>query len=463
VIDAVIDAAPDGVIAVDPGGRVEYLNRAAERLLETSHSAAEGRRLSELTEVALDALQISDRPIDTVVRRRDGSDLAVRLTVTRPDEGAASRWVWIRAASYSEEESARLRKVFESAEVVGQIGSWELRPRTGELLWSDNMYRIYGYEPGEIPPSPERVFELVHPDDLAGVMRVVERLGAVAELAPLEYRIMLPSRGLRYLRVVLAIAEERDGRPWRLVGTVQDVTDQRRAEREIAAHVAVSRALSEWTSLDQGAPRLLGGIAEAIEFSVGVLWVPMGEVLVARAFWRAGTVNAAAFEAATRDRLMPMGLALPGEVWQTRQPVSLSIALEGSPYLRRDAAVQAGMRGATAFPALRAEEVLAVLEFLTPDERGLPERLTRSLTGVGHEIGHFLAARRGELEPPRLTPREIDVVRLAAQGGSVREIAQMLVVSPSTVKTHLENIYAKLDVTDRAAAVASALRGGVID
>ena len=62
-----------------------------------------------------------------------------------------------------------------------------------------------------------------------------------------------------------------------------------------------------------------------------------------------------------------------------------------------------------------------------------------------------------------LTPREREVLRLAAQGRSAPQIAADLVIGESTVKTHLANIYAKLGVPDRAAAVATAIRRGLID
>jgi DNA-binding CsgD family transcriptional regulator len=62
-----------------------------------------------------------------------------------------------------------------------------------------------------------------------------------------------------------------------------------------------------------------------------------------------------------------------------------------------------------------------------------------------------------------LTPREIEVLELAAEGYSGPELAQELVISPATVKTHLKNIYEKLDVGNRAAAVAKAMRRGMID
>jgi two-component system nitrate/nitrite response regulator NarL len=63
---------------------------------------------------------------------------------------------------------------------------------------------------------------------------------------------------------------------------------------------------------------------------------------------------------------------------------------------------------------------------------------------------------------PRLSPREREILTLAAEGRSGPEIARILFLSPSTVKTHLGNIYDKLGVSDRAAAVAKALREGVL-
>jgi LuxR family maltose regulon positive regulatory protein len=67
-------------------------------------------------------------------------------------------------------------------------------------------------------------------------------------------------------------------------------------------------------------------------------------------------------------------------------------------------------------------------------------------------------------EPPSapLTPRELEVLLLAANGHSGPAIANDLVVSLGTVRKHFENLYKKLDVSDRPAAVAKALRLGLI-
>ena len=66
-------------------------------------------------------------------------------------------------------------------------------------------------------------------------------------------------------------------------------------------------------------------------------------------------------------------------------------------------------------------------------------------------------------DAPTLSTRELEVLTLASHGFSYSDIARELVVSVATVKTHLAHIYAKLQVTDKAAAVARALRQGLID
>jgi DNA-binding NarL/FixJ family response regulator len=68
-----------------------------------------------------------------------------------------------------------------------------------------------------------------------------------------------------------------------------------------------------------------------------------------------------------------------------------------------------------------------------------------------------------EPAPVQLTAREREILQLAAEGFSGPSIAEQLVVSAATVKTHFENVYAKLGVRDRSAAVARAMRLGLID
>lgn len=86
-------------------------------------------------------------------------------------------------------------------------------------------------------------------------------------------------------------------------------------------------------------------------------------------------------------------------------------------------------------------------------------------TVLGSEVQSLLAGevrnRRRE-DRPMLTDREREVLGQIADGASVAEIAAAIHLSPSTVKSHLESLYRKLEVSDRAAAVATAMRKGLL-
>lgn len=78
--------------------------------------------------------------------------------------------------------------------------------------------------------------------------------------------------------------------------------------------------------------------------------------------------------------------------------------------------------------------------------------------GVAREI-----RMRAEDERPALTSREREILRLTADGRSAPQIAEQLYLSPTTVRTHLQHLYEKLGVSDRAAAVAEAMRQRLLE
>ena len=117
-------------------------------------------------------------------------------------------------------------------------------------------------------------------------------------------------------------------------------------------------------------------------------------------------------------------------------------------------AIQEGASGFLPKESTRAEIVAAVINC----SRGhdvLPAGLAAGLAG---EI-----RRRAEPAGPALSPREREVLDLIADGKTIPAIASQLFLSPSTVKTHVQRLYEKLGVGDRAAAVAEAMRRRLLE
>ena len=350
----------------------------------------------------------------------------------------------------------------EHAEPLAQTGSWELRPDEGLLTWSDNLSRIYGYEPGEFTPSFEKVFDRVHPADLSDFAAEIDLIVRTDQpRPPIEYRIIRADGVVRHLRST-AWHVDASTPVRRIIGAVEDRSDSHEAEREIAARIAVSHALAVWESLEIGGLRLLRNFGKPMGFDLGVLWAPKGDMLESRLFWNTQTSTELDLQNEIERTRVPLGVGLWGRAWEQRAPVAVTnVAAEGS-YLFRKLATRAGLRGAIAFPAVHEGSVIAVLGFASCEEVRLTERLTDSLMAVGTEIGSFLSHRHGELKPPLLSGREKQVMQLAADGHQGPVIADELGIAVSTIKTHFEHIYEKLGVTDRGNAVAVALREGCI-
>lgn len=117
-------------------------------------------------------------------------------------------------------------------------------------------------------------------------------------------------------------------------------------------------------------------------------------------------------------------------------------------------ALQAGVAGFLPKESTRAEIVDAVLACAAGRDV-LPPSLAAGLVGE--------VRRRSEPVGPTLSAREREVLALIAQGSSIPAIATQLFLAPSTVKTHVQRLYEKLGVSDRAAAVAAAMRQGLLE
>jgi DNA-binding CsgD family transcriptional regulator len=256
------------------------------------------------------------------------------------------------------------------------------------------------------------------------------------------------------------MADRRDS-PHRARETLEAHADRSPAtddtELGLVLLLAVSHRLRSWVSFKQDIERVLSDVAGPLAQTAAALWLPRAEVLVARAAWSSGGVDSSAIEECLRPLTFERGAGLSGLAWMHREPVTDRAMPGASP------PTIGGLRATVAIPALAGDEVLGVVELYCASPSELSPRLMCVLGAVAHELGAFFARRRGELDLSPLTAREVEVLSLAASGLPVSGIGERLTISRGTVKTHLEHIYAKFGVVNRTAAVAHALRAGLIE
>ena len=104
---------------------------------------------------------------------------------------------------------------------MAHVGSWEWNVRSGEVWWSDEHYRIYGYEPGAIEPSYLAFLNGVHPDDRAMIRGAVDTAQSGQQCYDAEYRIVRPDGCVRVIHGQGGMVHDEKGLPLRMRGTIQ--------------------------------------------------------------------------------------------------------------------------------------------------------------------------------------------------------------------------------------------------
>lgn len=119
------------------------------------------------------------------------------------------------------------------AQRIASLGHWEWNYATDRVYWSDEIYRIFGLSPQATGASYEDFLSFVHPADLAEVREAVEQALSRQRPFNLAHRIVLRDGEQRWVRQRGEVFRAADGTPLRMVGTVQDITEARRATEAV--------------------------------------------------------------------------------------------------------------------------------------------------------------------------------------------------------------------------------------
>jgi len=137
-----------------------------------------------------------------------------------------------------QESKARL----EEAQRVAHIGHYEWNLAANRVTWSAELYRIYGLPPQEGSIDMAMVREMMHPDDREHVFGAAEDVVRSGVNAAAEHRVVRPTGEVRTVQAIGTVKRDASGRAYEIFGTVQDITDSKRAEEE---RQALSRDLQE--------------------------------------------------------------------------------------------------------------------------------------------------------------------------------------------------------------------------
>lgn len=270
LLENAILASSSGVVVADAlcsEFPISYASPSFVRLFARSEPGLPGTSLRELLASgqhvhvvdSLDALLASPAGGSLMLRgqRADGSDYAIDLRLSPMTHAGVTTHVVGVASDATELEATRkvlhdreerLRRSQEHA----NIGTWDWNIVTGELSWSERIPALFGHRPGAIETTYENFLSCVHPRDRQRVIDAVDACLGLDRPYDIEHRCVWPDGTVRWVHEHGRVIRDERGRPARMLGVVQDVTERKGLEcelqrtRERLGEVQALARLGDW-------------------------------------------------------------------------------------------------------------------------------------------------------------------------------------------------------------------------
>jgi PAS domain S-box-containing protein len=234
----------DPVFVRDMTDVITYWNRGAEELYGWKREEALGKITHELLQTVFPAplAQIMETLRSTgrwegelLHTTRDGTQVIVasRWSFQRDDGGRPLGTLEtnndITERNRAEEALRRTQDTYlAEAQQLSHTGSFGWNVSSGEIFWSEESFRIFGYDT-QVMPSIELVLQRVHPDDVALVRQVIERAAKDQQDFDFEHRLMMPDGSVKHLHVVAHPVGDHPGKV-QFMGALRDITARKLAE-----------------------------------------------------------------------------------------------------------------------------------------------------------------------------------------------------------------------------------------
>jgi PAS domain S-box-containing protein len=150
----------------------------------------------------------------------------------------------------------------EEAQALTHLGNWEFDIASGNICWSDELYRIFGLKPEGRAVTFEEFTSLIHPDDRERVSKTIGHSMETCEPYEFIHRIIRPDGKIRTVHGLGKVEKGPDGKPWRMFGTSQDISDR----------ITTEQALHKSDERFQAVTNATHDLVYDLDLSSGTMW-----------------------------------------------------------------------------------------------------------------------------------------------------------------------------------------------
>ncbi|MEW6519126.1 MAG: transporter substrate-binding domain-containing protein [Thermodesulfobacteriota bacterium] len=158
-------------------------------------------------------------------------------------------------------ELEKIRNSMEKSQQVAKFGNWDWDIIAGTIWWSDGIYYILGVEPHKFQPDYEEFLKRVHPEDLDFVRGSMKNALEGKDSYSLEHRIVLGDGSVRTIHEEAEIVRNGSGKPLRMVGIMQDITEKKSTEATLKLNEERLKTLFQLSQMDDASKNALANYA----------------------------------------------------------------------------------------------------------------------------------------------------------------------------------------------------------
>ncbi|MFZ5906669.1 MAG: PAS domain S-box protein [Nitrospirota bacterium] len=249
-----IEQASDGIFILDRQGNIDEVNTTACHML--GYDRDELIRLTILDIIPEEDLRRHPLKISEVLagervviqrrfRKQDGTFIDVEVSAKKIETDRLQTIVRDLTERKKAQEALRASEErLAEAQKIAHLGNWDWDIRTNELYWSEEIYSIFGLTPGQFASTYDAFLSSVHPDDRQLVNSSVNEALYGAPYS-IDHRIVLPDGSIRHVHEQAKVLFGESGEPVRMIGTVQDITVRKEAEKALQDSKAKYQAIVE--------------------------------------------------------------------------------------------------------------------------------------------------------------------------------------------------------------------------
>ncbi len=287
-----VEASPDGLWVFDAQGNTVLANARMADMLGRTTAEMDGLSVfTTLDETGQDQfaehlrdLAATSDPGDNLecsLLRKDGERFWALVSPTSITDDTGGHIGWLhRVTEYSQQRRLidtlqRREAQLAEAQRIAKIGSWEWDVGSDIVVWSDELYRIYGVEPGmDFVPNYQGFLDRMHPDDRDRVAAAVRRALEETDEFEFDARILRYDGSLAWIRGRGRVTrDETTGAALRMGGTSQDVTETKDAEQALALLTSLATAANDATTLTEVIPTIIRDVARHTGWQPVAVWL----------------------------------------------------------------------------------------------------------------------------------------------------------------------------------------------